>query len=289
MISKQRAAIAAAILVVATAAITAIAASKWNLFPPKDYEECSERAAKDAKSKDALSVLLSICRADFEGRRKAGGGYTYYDTCQSRTFDIKGPNPSPDEMEYIKKQCSAYLDAEVRAAERADSERRTQQAAQARQLQAAQEARARQVQAAQEARARRLQEEQEARARQVQAAEEARRAMELKKYEVARDIRAALIGFECWGVFYSKTCDDPIEVHMKVKVTNGSKEAVSRVTVGLAIPTDATCPSTYAEKHTLDVNLSPGETRETQIKYVDAAFKKSRFCLKALEVQFARE
>ena len=113
--------------------------------------------------------------------------------------------------------------------------------------------------------------------------------MELKKYEVARDIRAALIGFECWGVFYSKTCDDPIEVHMKVKVTNGSKEAVSRVTVGLAIPTDATCPSTYAEKHTLDVNLSPGETRETQIKYVDAAFKKSRFCLKALEVQFARE
>jgi hypothetical protein len=309
LISKQRAVTAAAILVVATAAITAIAASKWNLFAPKDYEECSERAAKDAKSKDALSVLLSICRADFEGRRKAGGGYTYYDTCQSRTFDIKGPNPSPDEMKYMKMQCSAYLDEEARAAERAESERRAQRAAQARQLQAAQEARARQVQAAEEARARRLQEEQEARARQVQAAEEARRAMELKKDSVTRNIHAALTNFECrefqwhadtkdkWattgyqGTGY-QTCNDEWPwIDMKVKVTNGSKEAVSRVIVGLALvpAIGAACPSTYAEKHSLDINLSPGETRETKIERVDHAFKRSRFCLKALDVRFAGE
>ena len=33
----------------------------WNPFAPKDYEACAESAAKDAKSKAALSVLLSLC------------------------------------------------------------------------------------------------------------------------------------------------------------------------------------------------------------------------------------
>jgi hypothetical protein len=77
---------------------------------------------------------------------------------------------------------------------------------------------------------------------------------------------------------------------MKVKVTNGSKDAVSTVIVGLAIPTiGSTCPSTYAEKHRLNINLSPGETREIKIEHLDRAFQTNRFCLKALDVQFAGE
>ena len=94
---------------IAAVAISAIAVTKWHPFAPKDYEECAERAARDAKSKDALSVLVSVCRSNFAGRRKAGGGYTYYDPCQESTFDINGPNPTPDEAKYIMDKCLAYL------------------------------------------------------------------------------------------------------------------------------------------------------------------------------------
>jgi hypothetical protein len=88
----------ATVLIVATAAITAIVLSKWdNLFPPTDYEECAERAAKTAKSKDALAILVSTCNSKFVGRHKPTGGYTYFDGRQARDFNIAGPNPTPQE------------------------------------------------------------------------------------------------------------------------------------------------------------------------------------------------
>jgi hypothetical protein len=123
LISKLRAVLGVAILIIATAAISAIIASKWNLFPPMDYEDCAARAAKDVKSKDALSVLLSLCDSEFKGRRKPGGGYAYYNSCRGstfdlgRTFDIKGPNPSSDEQKYMKDQCLADIYADTQAAE----------------------------------------------------------------------------------------------------------------------------------------------------------------------------
>jgi len=61
-----RALLGAAILIVATAAITTIVVSNRTLFPPTDYEDCAARAAKDARSKDALSVLLSLCDSEFK-------------------------------------------------------------------------------------------------------------------------------------------------------------------------------------------------------------------------------
>ena len=118
------------ILLIAAAAISAIAVTKWNFFAPKDYEECAERAARDAKSIDALSVLVSNCRSSFAGRRKAGGGYTYYDQCQESTFDINGPNPTPDEAKYIRDQCMGYLSAKSQMeAEEVELARKKQQAA----------------------------------------------------------------------------------------------------------------------------------------------------------------
>jgi hypothetical protein len=137
LISMLRAGISTAILIIATAAVTATVVSKWNPFPPRDYEDCAGRAAKDAKSKDALGVLLSICSSEFMGRRKVGGGYTYYDGCQDRTFDINGPNPNADEMNSMRKQCQAHLEVE------ATITRQEQQAAQEarRQEQAARDAR----------------------------------------------------------------------------------------------------------------------------------------------------
>jgi hypothetical protein len=116
---------------VATATISAFVTLKWGMFAPRDYEECAQSAAKDAKSKDALSVLVSICSSEFKGRRKIGGGYSYYDNCQDRTFDIKEPNPTPDELKYIEGGCLAYLDAQAQvAAKEEETKRRVQQAAQ---------------------------------------------------------------------------------------------------------------------------------------------------------------
>ena len=73
----------------------------WNPFAPSDYEECAESAAKSAKTNEALKVLISTCASKFAGRRKVGGGYSYFDARQDRTFDIKGPNPTPDELKFI--------------------------------------------------------------------------------------------------------------------------------------------------------------------------------------------
>jgi hypothetical protein len=53
--------------------------------------------------------LLSSCNSRFVGRRKPGGGYTFYDSRQGRSFDMAGPNPTPDEMSLIDKQYSIYL------------------------------------------------------------------------------------------------------------------------------------------------------------------------------------
>ena len=101
------------------------------LFGPKDYEECAENAAKDAKSKDALGVLLSLCESKFRGRRKPNGGYTFYDERQNQYFDIKGPNPTPAELEYIEREYSGYIAAKAeferrqREYEREEAERQS--------------------------------------------------------------------------------------------------------------------------------------------------------------------
>jgi hypothetical protein len=85
--------------------------SRWDsLFPPRDCEECTESAAKAARSKEALSILVRACDSKFSARRKPGGGYTYYDSRQRRDFDIAGPNPTAQEMQYIEKQHSIFLE-----------------------------------------------------------------------------------------------------------------------------------------------------------------------------------
>jgi hypothetical protein len=91
------------LLVIVAGAIGILVGSQWDLFAAKDYEECALRAAKNARSNDALAELFSLCGNEFAGRRKAGGGYSYYDACQNRSFAIKGPNPTADERRDIDK------------------------------------------------------------------------------------------------------------------------------------------------------------------------------------------
>jgi hypothetical protein len=94
---------------------------RWGFVAPvvctsvaRDYEECAEQA--EGTSVAQRAPLLIDCGARFAGRRKPGGGYSYYDFMQGRSFDIAEPNPTADErkqidQEYMKYLESAWLDA----------------------------------------------------------------------------------------------------------------------------------------------------------------------------------
>jgi hypothetical protein len=87
----------------------------WGVRAPADFEECAESAEK-AASKEAKATELAECGVKFAARRKAGGGYTYFDFMQNRHFDIAGPNPTPEEQKHIDEQYADYLGRERRSA-----------------------------------------------------------------------------------------------------------------------------------------------------------------------------
>lgn len=83
--------------------------AEWWSRSPTDFEECADAAEKSA-SKEEKTAALAQCNAKFAGRRKPGGGYVYYDFMQDRSFDIAGPNPTPDEQKFIDQQYTQYLE-----------------------------------------------------------------------------------------------------------------------------------------------------------------------------------
>ena len=90
------------------------AGAQWWSRQPADFEECADLAEK-AATKEAKSSALSECNAKFAGRRKPGGGYTYFDFMQNRSFDIAGPNPTAEEQKQIDEQYTAYLEKQRRS------------------------------------------------------------------------------------------------------------------------------------------------------------------------------
>jgi hypothetical protein len=87
--------------------------AQWWSRAPADFEECADVAEK-AATREARASALGECNAKFAGRRKVGGGYTYFDFMQNRSFDIAGPNPTPQEQKQIDEQYTAFLDRERR-------------------------------------------------------------------------------------------------------------------------------------------------------------------------------
>ena len=85
--------------------------AQWWSRAPADFEECADKAEK-AATKEEKTWQLAECNAKFAGRRKPGGGYTYFDFMQNRSFDIAGPNPTPEEQKKIDEQYTAFLDRE---------------------------------------------------------------------------------------------------------------------------------------------------------------------------------
>jgi len=84
------------------------AVAQWWQTAPTDFEECADAAEKSA-TREAKTSALAECNAKFAGRRKPGGGYSYYDFMQDRTFDIAGPNPTPEEQKKIDEQYTVFL------------------------------------------------------------------------------------------------------------------------------------------------------------------------------------
>jgi hypothetical protein len=87
--------------------------AQWWRSTPSDFEECAD-AAEKAKTKQEKTSQLADCNAKFAGRRKSGGGYTYYDFLQDRSFDIAGPNPTPEEQKKIDQEYARYLEKQRR-------------------------------------------------------------------------------------------------------------------------------------------------------------------------------
>jgi hypothetical protein len=88
----------------------------WPQHSPQDFEQCSAQVERTSSSKDERMTLMAQCGKQFVGRRKTGGGYTYYDFLQNRHFDIAGPNPTPKELRYFDEQYTLYLDTQRREA-----------------------------------------------------------------------------------------------------------------------------------------------------------------------------
>jgi hypothetical protein len=88
----------------------------WLGFPnsppqsARDFEECAEQVDAKFPSNDERAALMTDCNARFAGRRKAGGGYNYYDFMQDRKFDIAGPNPTAEERRQIDHVYIGFLD-----------------------------------------------------------------------------------------------------------------------------------------------------------------------------------
>jgi hypothetical protein len=81
-----------------------------------DFEECVEQVQAKRPSNEERVALMTDCNVRFAGRRKAGGGYSYFDFMQGRTFDIAGPNPTAEEHKQIDRAYMAFLDAQRREA-----------------------------------------------------------------------------------------------------------------------------------------------------------------------------
>jgi hypothetical protein len=81
----------------------------------RDFEECVEQVEAKAPSNGERGALMRACNSLFAGRRKAGGGYAYYDFMQDRNFDIAGPNPTAEESKQIDRAYMGFLREAVSA------------------------------------------------------------------------------------------------------------------------------------------------------------------------------
>ena len=99
-------------------------ATIWLSVPPqtpRDFEECAEWAQNISGDSERVARIVD-CGARFAGRRKAGGGYVYFDLMQNRSFDIAGPNPTAEERARMYSEYIHFLESRRREAALAEVE-----------------------------------------------------------------------------------------------------------------------------------------------------------------------
>ena len=101
-------------------AVTALLIATLRLSVPSssigsDFEACAEWNRTMFSGAERV-VRIMDCGARFAGRRKVGGGYTYYDLFQYRSFDIAGPNPTANERTRIYSEYKRSLELQRREA-----------------------------------------------------------------------------------------------------------------------------------------------------------------------------
>jgi hypothetical protein len=115
--------IAFAALIAVTLVAVAFSLRGSSLESARDFEECVEAIGANSSLNQSSPALgderggaMTGCNARFAGRRKPGGGYSYYDFMQGRSFDIAGPNPTVEERKQIDREYIEFLDAQRREA-----------------------------------------------------------------------------------------------------------------------------------------------------------------------------
>lgn len=86
-----------------------------SFFSPKDFEDCKVEAAKEAKSQQALTILIQNCNSDFPARRKQGGGYHYYDYESGSYIDVSSPKLSKSDLRKIEGIRQQFRNESIRA------------------------------------------------------------------------------------------------------------------------------------------------------------------------------
>jgi hypothetical protein len=246
------------------------------LFGPKDYEDCAENAAREAKSKDALAILLSSCDSKFRGRRKPTGGYMLYDGRQSRYFDIAGPNPTPGEIEYIDGQYATYVSAQ------AERERQWQEELQRERIEAERRAAIAQIARAelekrQEIARAELEKRQEVAQAELQRRQQIAQAESLRRQQTAlRKIEITSKSIECT---FSSTCGS---YKLTIGIRNQSGETISELSFGwVFMPSDVSnCPTSLPTKYRTQMKLAPSDTTAINIDGYDGpSSKEFRYCV----------
>jgi hypothetical protein len=74
-----------------------------------DFEKCAEEVEAASPSTERPAA---DCDARFAGRRKLGGGYTYYEFMQNRHFEIMGANPTAEERNQLDYAYMGFLAAQ---------------------------------------------------------------------------------------------------------------------------------------------------------------------------------
>jgi hypothetical protein len=252
------------LVMLAVAGLAIAWVSGWNPLLPKDYEECAERAAQSAKSKEALAILVSSCSSKFVGRRNPRGGYSYYDVRQNLAFSIVGPNPTADEWAFIEKRYAQFL-ADVAAAD--EAKRR------------------------QDAELQRMQVEAQRQAAIVQA--DQTRKLQLAQADLERRRQTALSRIAVTStdiICLYPALDGCSSYKLTTSVKNQSSETISTLFIGWAfIAEGETCPTSVQTKSQEQVRFRPGDTLVLNIneRFDGPATKQFRYCVRVTGAQIS--